>query len=388
MKVLFVHNRYRYYGGEDVAVEMEADILTTHGHETKTIIFDNDEIEGLISKINTGLKAIYNKVSAEILQTNIDNFKPDVIHVHNLFFVASPSILYQANKNNIPVIFTLHNYRLICANALLLRDNHICELCIDKKFPLSGIKYKCYRNSTADSALVTAITSIHKLAGTWKNKANKYIVLTEFGKSRFLNSALDIKPDKFVVKPNFIYDPGVGETKRTSQYLFVGRISPEKGADILLEAFASRPEMSIQIIGEGPQQAYLEQEYRHCANIKFLGKKNKSEVLAMMKSCKALLFPSIWYEGLPFTIIEAFATGTPVITSRLGSMAEIVEHGYNGYHFNPGDKNDLIQQILKFEGNANNYKLYENARQTFIEKYHPDIHLKSVIELYKNAMTN
>ena len=388
MRILFIHNRYKFRGGEDVAVEMEASILQNNGHATRTILFDNDEIGSAGSKLSMGIKAIYNRDSASIVENAIREFRPDLIHVHNLFFIASPSVLYNGWKNKIPVVVTLHNYRLVCANALLMRDNKICELCLPKTFPVSGIKYKCYRNSAAESALVTSVTSLHKAAGTWKNKVSKYMVLTEFAKSRFLNSTLNIRADKFVVKPNFIYDPGPGEVKRNGKYLFVGRLSVEKGAAILLQAFAEQPDLRLELVGEGPLQAELQKEFKVYPNIRFLGHKEKPEVIRLMKSCNALIFPSIWYEGLPFTIIEAFATGTPVIASNLGAMADIIQHGYNGYHFEPQNSSDLISQIKAFEKNPLGTQMYANARESYMNRYHPDIHLQSVIDIYKKVIAD
>ena len=162
MKVLFVHNRYKQYGGEDTALEFENFVLQQKGHETRLVIFDNNVITGFFSKIIWAVQSVYNFSSAKKISRVIREFKPDVIHIHNLFFIASPSIIYTAYKYSIPVIVTLHNYRLICPNALLLRNDAICTVCIGKRIPLSGIKNRCYRNSAAETALVTFISGFHK----------------------------------------------------------------------------------------------------------------------------------------------------------------------------------------------------------------------------------
>ena len=284
---------------------------------------------------------------------------------------------------------TLHNYRLICANALLLRNNQVCELCLHKKFPVSGIRYRCYRNSARESGLVTTITGIHKLIGTWKNKVAVFITLNEFSRSKLLYSSLKIPAEKMITKPNFVPDPGEGNEHREDFFLFAGRIVKEKGVLILARAFINMPEQKIVIIGDGPEKDLLEQEFQKYPNISFTGQLDKSQVKMYMKKCKAFICPSIWYEGAPLTIIEAFATGTPVIASRLGSMAESITDGFNGLHFTAGDANDLQNKVRIFlKETESNKMFYKNARQTYLEKYHPDIHYNAILNIYENAIAN
>lgn len=385
MKILFIHNRYKYQGGEDVAVELEQKILEEHNHICEVIIFDNTEIESFKQKIKTATQAIYNSRSKKIIEFHIRNFAPDVIHVHNLFFIASPSVLYAAMKYKIPVVMTLHNYRMICANALLLRDCQICEKCVKKAVPLSGIKYRCYRNSALESALVTAVNSWHNAAGTWRNKVDQYISLTQFAREKFITSSLGLSQDQIIVKPNFIFDTEYTASKRGESYLFVGRLSVEKGVKTLLESFSSTPSKQVDIIGDGPERVALENEYGAFHNIRFLGAKSKSEVLGYMRNAKALIFPSIWYEGLPFTIIESFATGTPVIASDIGGLKNMITDAYNGVLFKTGNAAALTDALSRFE-KLDSPELNANARATYIKSYHPQSHYKSIIEIYNKVI--
>ena len=387
MKILFIHNRYKQYGGEDVAVELETSILVRRGHDVRTIFFDNKPIKGFFSKIGAAFGSVYNFSSAKQVSEIIEQFKPDIIHIHNLFFIASPSILYAASKYNIPVVLTLHNYRLICANALLMREGEVCELCINKKLPYSGIRYKCYRNSSVESAVVTSITGIHKFLNTWKKKIHTYITLNEFSRSKLLHSSLEISENKMITKPNFVPDPGEGNMQRENFFLFAGRVVKEKGVHVLAKAFATMPGNKIIIIGDGPELKSLQNEFKDFPNITFTGQMEKQKVNEYMKRCKAFICPSIWYEGAPLTIIEAFATGTPVIASRLGSMAESITDGFNGLHFTAGNENDLCEKIRLFikETEADNM-FYKNARQTYLEKYHEDIHYNAILKIYENAI--
>ena len=389
MKILFIHNRYKQFGGEDVAVEQETTLLQAKGHDVRVLLFDNENITGFFSKIKAACLSVYNFSSARKVKKAIKELRPDIIHVHNLFFTASPSVLFVSHRHKIPVVFTIHNYRLVCSNALLLRNNKVCELCVSKKFPLHGIRYKCYHNSRSATALVTFITGIHKLFNTWKNKVSAFIALNEFSQNRILQSSLDLPATKMLTKPNFVFDPGESTEDRGDYFLFVGRIVKEKGVETLLEAFAMMPDKRIIIIGNGPELLYLKEHFQSFINIQFKGHLDKKEVFPIMKKSKACICPSIWYEGSPLTILEAFATGTPVIASRLGSMRETIKDGYNGFHFTAGDVNDLKEKVEHLiQATANNNDLYKNARQSYLEKYHPEAHYNSIIKIYGQTIKN
>ena len=389
MRILFIHNRYQQEGGEDVALDLEVRLLEQKGHVVSTLLFDNEGMDGFLKKVERGVQALYNRRSARIVERTIREFEPDLVHVHNIFFTASPSVIRVAAKHKLPVVLTLHNYRLICANALLLRDNAVCTLCVQKIFPLAGIRYKCYRGSAVETGLVTAVTGLHKVLRTWQKKVDAYITLTGFARSRFQASSMAAVQDRLRLLPNFIFDPGLGEPARERKdfFLFVGRLSREKGAHILVEAFAGLPESKLVIMGDGPERERMEEACRSSPNIVFAGRKTRAEVLQAMKECKALLFPSIWYEGLPFTIIEAFAAGTPVFASAIGAMQELIRDGYNGFHFPPGDPEALRATIIKFESRPEtNGPLYENARETWLRNYDPESHYAGLMAIYKSVL--
>ena len=376
-------------GGEEVSVELEALLLKDKGHKVQSLIFDNKKITGFFSKIRFGLNSIYNFASARKLSNAIREFQPDIIHIHNIFFIASPSVLVIANRNKIPVVYTLHNYRLICANALMLREFQVCELCIKKKFPTAGIRHKCYRDSLSASALVTIITAVHKYFHTWKKKVTTFITLNDFARNKIINSSLEIPVSKAITKPNFVPDPGEGTYPREDFFLFAGRIAKEKGVHVLLKAFADMPDKKVIIIGDGPEKEKLMDQYNSYNNISFTGQLDKLEVEEYLKRCRAFICPSIWHEGTPLTIIEAFATGTPVIASRIDPTPESVKDGYNGILFSTLDATDLQLKVNLLEEltNADNL-FYKNARQTYIEKFHPEIHYKAIMDIYEKAMVS
>ncbi|MBC7851708.1 MAG: glycosyltransferase [Chitinophagaceae bacterium] len=383
MRILIVHNKYQHAGGEDVAVALQQKLLQQKGHEVKVLFFDNKQLSS--NKISAAFKSIYNRAAEQELAGVVKEFNPDIVHVHNFFFAASPSIFIACKKMSIPVVITIHNYRLACANALFLRNNSPCELCRNQLFGLSGIRYKCYRNSATESALVTSITAIHKIAGTWKNKINRFIFLTEFAKEKLLNSSLSIANPQATVIPNFTTDVGPGNTPREQYYLFVGRLVPEKGLSSMLEAF-KKTGLHLRIAGDGPDKETMQQQHEVYPNIMFMGNLSKDQVSESMKNAKALIFPSLWYEGLPYTIIESLSAGTPVIASKLGAMQELITDGYNGFHFEAGNAVALAECIMRFE-HGNTGPLYVNARRSYVEHFHPDIHYQQLQNLYSQVIT-
>ncbi len=213
MRILFIHTRYFHNaGGEDTTLDAEMNLMILKGHEVELLLFDNADMEkGITGKVKTAVKSIYNKASAKKVAKKIEAFNPDIIHVHNFFFDASPSVLIEAKRHKIPLVVTLHNFRLVCANALLLRDGKICELCLPHDFPWYGVKYKCYHDSAVQSAVVGAFAAVHKWTGTWRNKVDMFITPSSFSRVKLLHSSLAVDADKIKVKPNFINDPGTGE---------------------------------------------------------------------------------------------------------------------------------------------------------------------------------
>lgn len=368
----------------------EAELLRSKGHDVDILLFDNATMaKGIIGKVEAGISAIYNSHSARQLNERILHFRPDLIHVHNFFFTASPSIFYAAKRRKIPIVATLHNFRLVCANALLLRDNKVCELCLGQSFPWYGVKYKCYHDSAIQSAMVGGMAAVHKWIGTWKKTVDLFLTPAAFMRSKLLGSSFNAPPEKIRVKHNFISDPGMATADtREDFYLFVGRISGEKGVDILLKAFAGLPGKKLLLVGDGPEHEALKAGFRQHTNIIFAGKKSHDEVIRLMKQCRALVFPSICYEGMPITIIEAFATGTPVIASKLGAMQDMVVDGYNGSLFRAGDPADLQSVIEAFDITVAQRasSVYEAARTSYIDHYHPEKCYTAVLDLYNQLI--
>jgi glycosyltransferase involved in cell wall biosynthesis len=350
------------------------------------LVFDNKSINNSFAKFLSGIKVIYNPTSAKRLKKRIREFKPDLIHVHNFFPLASPSIFFVAKKYGVPIVVTLHNYRLICPSATLFHEHSIYERSIKSLFPVDAILKGVYRNSRIQTAAMVMATRFHNLIGTWKYKVDKFIVLTEFARTKFTNSILRTAPDALIVKPNFVIDNGPGEMQRENFFLYIGRLSVEKGVETLLQSLTIH-RYNLVIIGEGFLLDKVENFAVSNRNLSYLGRQDKDVIMRHLKRCKALILPSNWYEGFPMTILEAFSAGTPVVASYLGAMTEVVQDNVNGLHFEAGNANDLIHKIKLLESNTDLAKqLSDNARTTYLNRYTPEKNYKLLFEIYNQLL--
>ena len=388
MKILLVHNFYQQPGGEDVVFRVEKELLTKNGHTVLSYTDHNDRVNqlSLLSKLSNTFysTSTFNKISDILISE-----QPDIVHCHNTFPLISPSVYYACHAANIPVVQTLHNFRLKCLNALLFRENRVCEDCLGKFMALKGIRHKCYRDSLAQSTVTALMLSGHKLVNTWKNKVDQYIALTEFAKQKFIESGLP--EEKIVVKPNFIDDPisqhQLENTGKPNQQFgfFVGRLSEEKGIRDLVAAHQQPNNIEIQVAGDGPLKTFLED--KQSEYIKYLGRLNKEQVIQKMQEAAYLIFPSTWYEGFPMVLVEALACGLPVIASKLGSMAEIIQDGYTGLHFTPGDAEDLAAKIRWANEHPEEMaQMGRNARKEYEAKYTVERNYEMLMGIYERVI--
>ena len=318
-RILIVHNRYQRAGGEDRVVEAEAALLRKHGHEVFLYIDDNDRIDE-IPKWKTALRTIWSSESYRKLGAVIRENRIELCHFHNTFPLISPAGYYAAKQAGVPVVQTLHNYRLLCPGSLLMREGRICETCVGRTVVWPGVAHRCYRDSYAASTVTAAAITAHKLSGTWSRRVDCYVALGEFGRRKFIEGGLPAA--KIAVKPNFLDpDPGGGDG-RGGYALFVGRLSPEKGIATLLKAWSNHPEFPIlHIAGGGPLAPAVQEAASRNAHVRWLGQLSSAETLEQMRGARFLVCASTWYECFPLVIVEAFASGLPVIASNLGALA-------------------------------------------------------------------
>ena len=384
-RVLILHNRYRYAGGEDVVVEHETRLLTDAGVQVEVLSLDNRSIESLADELVAAGSAIYSHRMRKRVSSVIARFQPDVMHVHNFFPLFSPSVYDAAAAHGCPVVQTLHNYRLLCANAQFFHEGRCCSACLAQPLGFPAISNACYRGHTSGTAVVAMMNGFHRMRGTWRSRVGRYIALTEFARELFVRSGA-IPSQRIAVKPNSIEDPGVGRGEG-GYVLYVGRLSPEKGIEVLLDA-AQREDglpMPMKIVGTGPLESRVRET--QCADrIEFLGHRSRAETLRLMKGASALLFPSLWYEGLPMVVIEAFATGLPVVASRLGAMREIIGDSRNGVLFDAGDPGALRNAVRRLHASPKTADaLRRGARATYLQRYTPEVNLRALLSLYASV---
>ncbi len=347
MKILLVHNSYQQRGGEDTVFEQERRLLESAGHRVTAYQRSNSELGEVPAwrRLALAPSAIWSSGSREEMLRLLCAERPDVVHVHNTFMMISPSIYSACHVFGIPVVQTLHNYRLFCPAATFFRDGKVCEQCVNGGLG-NAIRYGCYRDSRPASAAVALMLAVHRRLNTWNKHVDRFIALSEFSRQKFIEAGLPA--EKIVVKPNFL-DPDPGERSVQGDYaVYVGRLSAEKGVHTLLRAWKKmRSVIPLVIVGDGPQRVQLENECSALGlqQVRFAGQLPREQVLATIKDSRFLVFPSEWYECFPMTIIEAFACGVPVIASSLGGREELVAESNAGLVFEAGNPEDCAAKV-------------------------------------------
>lgn len=362
----------------------EKKVLIDQGHDVFEHKVDNHSIIGVKDKLVTALSVNYSYSAKRDLTKTLLEINPDIVHVHNFFPLLTPSIYDACIENNTPVVQTLHNYRMMCPGALLMRDGHICEDCIDGSAYQAAI-HGCYRSSRMSSFFLARMVQYHRRKKTWRNKVNRFIALTDFAKEKFIQAGFP--ENKITVKPNFavIDERNVKKSQSDMQgALFVGRLNSEKGISTLLKAWKNIS-LRLFIIGEGE----LLNNVQSCGieSIIALGKMSSDDVSIKMSQASFLVMPSEWYEGFPMVLVEAYSCGLPVIASRLGGMAEIVEDGVTGLHFEAGNAYDLAEKVRWMASHPDECKkMGENARKMYEKKYTAEINYKMLMQIYQDAI--
>jgi glycosyltransferase involved in cell wall biosynthesis len=418
MKVLLSHNFYQSSSpsGEDTVFRNEKELLKKNSVQVITYEKHNDEIVTAFDKFKAAFTTVWSGRTYWELKTLLKKERPDIAHFHNIWYLISPSAYYACKDLDVPVVQTLHNFRFFCVNGLLMRGGRLCEECIGR-LPWKGVKYGCYRDSRLYSLPLAFTEGIHRIAGTWKNKVDAYIALTEFGKKKFIECGLPA--EKIYVKPNFLPDPSEplfvpvipphpplakgGRGDFNGYAVFLGRISAEKGLIVLISAFQylstmnyelsaiSHQPFKLKVVGDGPLRTGLEDAAKagKINGIEFTGRKDFRESMEILRHARFLIMPAICYEGFPMVIREAFACGKPVIASRLGAMAELIEEGKTGLLFEPGSPEDLADKMKwMIEHETDCIEMGKNARKVFEEKYTAEKNYEILIKIYEKIIAH
>jgi glycosyltransferase involved in cell wall biosynthesis len=347
LRVLQVHNKYRPgWGGEDTVVDLEADLLAKNGHSVERLSVWTRELDGasLFRIVGAGFGTVWSVRGYRLMRDALARFSPDIVHVHNVFPLLSPSIYWAAARGGIPVVQTMHNYRLACANAILLRNERPCTDCVGH-FPWTALAHRCHGSSFFRTAAVTSMNVFHRWIGTFRNKIHAYIAMTDFSKELLERAGLP--GERVFVKPNFTSDPGRLVGLRYRQFVYAGEISRAKGVHLLLAAWTQLASdgFKLVMVGDGPDRAALERLYAGARNVVWMSAQPRQKVIDQIALSKWLVLPSLAYENCSMTVLEAFSAGTPVVVPNHGSFAAIVSDRKEGMLFLPGDVASLASTL-------------------------------------------
>ncbi|AWN50208.1 glycosyl transferase family 1 [Methylobacterium terrae] len=379
MRVLVAHNRYQVRGGEDAAVARDLAALERAGCAVEAVCLDNGAIDSGLARLRAAFAATHAPEGIARVMAAVRRFAPDVVHVHNFFPLLSPGIHAAARAAGCATVQTLHNYRLICPGAFLMRDGAPCEVCVTGS-PYQAVRFACYRGSRIGSLAVARMVDRHRRAGTWRRDVDRFVALTPFARERFV--AAGFPADKIRIRPNGLPDPGEPPGGPRSGLLYVGRLSPEKGVPVLAEA-AARAGIRVTAIGEGPLAGVLADH----PGLDLRGALAPDAVQAAMARAAAVVVPSLWYEGLPMVVAEAFAAGTPVVASRIGALASLVSEGATGLLAEPGDAADLAAALARIAGDpAAAAAMGRAARTVYEREWREDVTTRALLEIYRDAV--
>jgi glycosyltransferase involved in cell wall biosynthesis len=378
MRILVLHSRYASgaSSGENRVVEDEVELLRAAGHDVHLWApMPDDATPG--SRIGLALSAVWSRTAVAQVRGLAAEFRPDVVHVHNLFPMLSPAVL---RSTGAPVVVTLHNYRLLCLPAVFLRDGRACEDCLGR-FPWRGVVHRCYRESAAGSAALAASLGVHRRAGTFTHVA-MFLAVSEFVCRKHIEAGFD--PARIRVKPNF----GAAQPRRQGpgeDFLFLGRLSEEKGLDRLVALWRDVPARLV-VVGDGPERARLEAMAPE--SVEFRGSVSPDEVPGYLARARALVLPSICYEGAPRTVVEAYAAGVPVVANRYGALPSVVSDGVTGLLVEPGDTDGWRAALAGVMDDSTSLRLGEGAYTAWCTGYSPEQGIADLEAAYDMVTAN
>jgi glycosyltransferase involved in cell wall biosynthesis len=394
VKVLLAHNFYRSSApsGEDAVFRNEVALLEGKGVEVLVFTKQNDDIGRRGKGLAQAFGTIWSWETHRELSAILRRERPDVAHFHNIWYLISPSAYYACRESGVPVVQTVHNFRMYCVNGLLLRDGKICEDCLGN-VPWRGVVRGCFRDSVAYSLPVAVSEAYHRARSTWRDAVDRYISLTEFGRRRLI--AAGLPESKIAVKPNTLPDPPEPCFEHDNYAVYLGRLSPEKGLFTLLEGWRRVEEVKgrtvgLKIVGDGVLRPALEARIVELGleTVELLGRKSHQESMEIVRRSMFMVMPTLCYEMFPLTAIEAFACGKPVVASRIGGMAEIIVDGVTGRLFETGDSRDMAAKALLLMGDADTCRrMGERARGDFDGRYGADRNFALLMTIYESVIT-
>ena len=379
--ILIAQSRYKVKGGEESVIEAERDLLRSRGHTVEILWRLNDDIQTMPKARLLG-ETLWSRPSQRLMLQAIAEQRPDIIHLHNIHPLLSPAIYWAIRRTGTPIVQTIHNFRWLCPQGMMLRHEQVCEDCVGR-LPWRAVTRRCYRDSALQSAVLAATYALHTRIGSLHRNADRIIALTGFARDKLISGGLPA--DRLVIKGNFLEDPLQGaalppDTDRNDRVLYVGRLSEEKGIQVLVKAATALPATLFDVIGQGPL------ELPRPDNVTFHGFLDKARIHAAMRRSALLVLPSLCYEGMPMVLIEAYANGLPVLASRLGALADLVEDGVTGLLFNPGDTDDLAAKLRWVQAHPDKIRqMGLRAREKYLAHYTAGRNYERLMQIYAEA---
>jgi glycosyltransferase involved in cell wall biosynthesis len=389
VRVLIAHNRYRSAqpSGENVVVDDEARLLAEHGCEVELLQTNSDEIADWPAHRKALLPArtVWSREGRRLVADAIERFRPDVVHVHNTFPLLSPAALRSARASGAAVVATMHNFRPLCAAATFVRDGKVCTSCLGRG-PLPAVAHGCYRDSRAATVPLAASISAHRFAGTWRTSVDRYVFPSAFARSLYVRAGW--APERLVVKPNTAPEPGIARSGAGRGFVVLARLSNEKGIDTLLDAWRiAGIDEPLTVIGSGELEGELRTRADGLDNVSFTGRLPQTDALELLATARALVVPSRWFEVFPRTIVEAYALGVPVLASRIGSLADVVEDSVTGMLVEPSQPAALAVALRALaENDAWTQQLGRQARRRYEDELAPGPTTRRLLEIYEDAV--
>ncbi|MDP3024957.1 MAG: glycosyltransferase family 4 protein [candidate division Zixibacteria bacterium] len=406
MKILFVNKYYHPSGGPETVMLQSKEKLESLGNEV--ILFsmqhprnletcyskyfvcnaDYNNSNSFFNKAKMSLNIFYSLEAKKKMELLLEEEKPDLAHLHNIYHQISPSILPVLKKKGVPVVMTLHDFKLVCPNYTFLRKGDPCESCEGKHF-YRAVIHKCVKNSYWKSLVCAVEMYLHKILRIYES-VDRFIVLSQFSKERFISYGLP--EDKLTFLPNYIEIPSLPKSEAQERYiLFFGRLSDKNGIFTLIKAMKRLLEIKLLVLGEGEQKELIQNYIREnkMENVQILGFKKGEELRKLIRESSFTVFPNHYYHLCPMTILESFGFGKPVIGSNLGSVPELIEDGVNGLLFEPKNVDDLADKIrYLFHHPLLAEKMGISARKKVEEKYSEEEYYKKLLGLYDSLIKN
>lgn len=387
MRVLQLHNHHQSKGGAMEVLAHEAELLAGGGHDVEQYTLPATEELGL-SAVRAGLKAVWNVEASREVDRRIRAFAPDIVHVHTPFPLMSPAVFRAAARTGVPTVTTVHSFRWSCIAATCFRDNAICEDCVGTRLKLAGLRHRCYHDSLAASAALTAGLVLHRQLGTL-DMIGRFITLTGFAKQLLVRDG--IPAAQIVVKPNSVPDPGsVSRPADSEPYVaFVGRLLDVKGIQTLLDAWPSvQPGLRLKVAGDGELRPLVEERAAGDPSIEYLGWRSEEEVSALMGGAQCVVVPSEWYEaGVPMVTLRSLSVGTPVVTANLENICAEVLADDTGVTFQVGSAGALAEALNTVMADRLRWQdRRARARASYLARYLPSNNLDQLVAIYDDVL--